>query len=264
MTELPSVRPSGNDAIASRAVADLAYVALREVGRCHQAAQEPGLPAHVHAVARAAAATDPDALAREILMLRERGLEDPAILDHVIPGAAAILGEAWERDTATFMTVTVAASRLQLLARAVAARIDTAPPAPCDTAVLLVVPESEDHTLGAIIAASQYQRRGCDAALMMKAPAAAVADAAGRRHWDVAVIAAAHEGNLTQVARLVGILRRALPETAPVLVAGPLAARRDGLAGEVGADQAVCCIGDTLDIVDRCRNLPLARAVGQV
>jgi len=264
MTELPSVLPSGAADPASRAVADLALAALREVGRIRHSGHDLQVPEFARAVAQAATAADQDALGRRILDLRERGIGDAAILDEIIPAAVTILGEAWEQDTATFMTVTIGSSRLQALARTVAARLEAEAPPPGSVAGLLVVPDSEDHTLGAIIAASQYQRAGCDVTLLMKAPAGTATEAARRRAWDFVVVAVSHDRNLPEIARLVAALRQALPVPAPVLIAGALVRRREDILRVTGADGGVRTVEDTLALVEAGRFRPLELAVGHV
>jgi len=89
------------------------------------------------------------------------GLKSEDLLDQIIPDTARLLGEEWLADERSFADVTVATSRLQQTARTIGARHERdGLNIPIGHRALLVLPETEQHSLGAFIIANQLRRQG--------------------------------------------------------------------------------------------------------
>ena len=75
--------------------------------------------------------------------------------------AAMRLGEGWVNDTFSFAEVSIGAARLQEAIRALGRNKPSVPATiPLGHRILIVIPQEEEHTLGAFIAASQFRRYG--------------------------------------------------------------------------------------------------------
>lgn len=93
--------------------------------------------------------------------LRGHRLSVDAIIDVYVPASARCLGEMWLDSQVDFASVTVGSMRLQtLLSLASAESLEFAHSAQTTIHALVVVPESEQHTLGAFVLAAQLRRLG--------------------------------------------------------------------------------------------------------
>jgi len=105
-----------------------------------------------------------DAPLRSLLSsLRESGVSHDKIYQSYVPDAARYLGELWVSDKASFVDVTIGAGRLQALFRGRDNQVPAAPVGhsiPLGHSVLMIVPEFEDHSLGAFVAADALRRHG--------------------------------------------------------------------------------------------------------
>lgn len=93
--------------------------------------------------------------------LRGHRIGPDAIIDLYIPWVAEELGNMWVRSELDFATVTIGALRLQSLLGEVSSEITyNQSMDPTDLAALVVVPQGEQHFLGAHVAAAQLRRFG--------------------------------------------------------------------------------------------------------
>ncbi|MFU8836189.1 MAG: hypothetical protein ACNA7F_13075 [Roseovarius sp.] len=98
-----------------------------------------------------------------ISALMAGGVSSQRFYQDYVPAAAHRLGEMWIADRASFIEVTLAASRLQALFRSGGEkregnRLDRS--IPLGQSVLLVIPAFEQHSLGAFVAADNFRRNG--------------------------------------------------------------------------------------------------------
>ena len=109
------------------------------------------------------ALTEPDDATYQQLFLNSiaGGGTSDDLIDRTIPDLAKQLGEDWATDKLSFADVTIGVSRLQQTVRLHGARkeIDGLK-SPSEQRVLLVLPEHEQHSLGAFVLANQMRRRG--------------------------------------------------------------------------------------------------------
>jgi methanogenic corrinoid protein MtbC1 len=90
------------------------------------------------------------------------GIKDADIVDRYIPAMARRLGEQWCSDRRSFADVTIGTARLQSMVHDVAVDWlqDLGPRDNSALSVLLIVRKDIYHTLGAIVAATQFRRSG--------------------------------------------------------------------------------------------------------
>jgi MerR family transcriptional regulator, light-induced transcriptional regulator len=99
---------------------------------------------------------------------RRAGVTPGDLADHYIPEAARRLGVEWLRDGLSFGEVSIASAKLQGLLRQVTdSFVEDERREANGGNVLVVVPEGEQHTLGALVLTSQLRRRGVSVNLQM-------------------------------------------------------------------------------------------------
>ncbi|QBF34218.1 hypothetical protein CFI11_23830 (plasmid) [Thalassococcus sp. S3] len=99
--------------------------------------------------------------------LRGFHLGDDAIINDYIPVSARRIGEKWVASELGFADVTIATVRLQSLLTEVAySDTSLCPISDVPLHVLMVIPESDQHTLGGFVAAAQLRRRGASVDVM--------------------------------------------------------------------------------------------------
>jgi methylmalonyl-CoA mutase cobalamin-binding subunit len=184
-------------------------------------------------------AEDPGAAARLLETLRARKIPLESLADHYLPEAARALGVLWSRDQADFVDVTIGTARLQALLRGLDsdAALDLSQ-RPVIGAVLMIVPGGEQHTFGALVAASKLRRRGISVCLRLMPRTNELRDVLRGRHFDGAMISVGARENLDMARKLVKLLRGSAESNVPVIVGGALLAECEDLARETGADAA--------------------------
>ena len=207
----------------------------------------------VDAFARMLLRDEPEAIAAFVDALRERGTSLERIHLGLIAPAARRLGTMWENDECDFAQVTLGVWRLQNLV------LDLSPQLPADRggrpgasrrALLAAVPGSQ-HTLGLLIVAERFRHAGWQ---VWSDPCATEADlvALVRSEWfDVFGLSVGGDV-LVAPARSVILAMRAASRNpaATLMLGGPLASLRPGLADEVGADFSASDVSAALERVD--------------
>ena len=94
----------------------------------------------------------------------DAGAQHPVnVIETLVPAVAREIGRRWEEDTLSFSQVTVASTRLQELVRNSASAYvnrQVGMRNRLTTKALFVVPETENHSIGGIVAARRAQREG--------------------------------------------------------------------------------------------------------
>ena len=133
--------------------------------------------------------------------------------------------------------MTLATARLQTLLRA----FDEPAPAVgrrgSAGSVLLVVPGDEQHSFGALVAASQMRRAGIEICLRMKPARAELHELVSSGRFDAMMLSVACTASLDLSSKLVASLRAWAPRV-PIVIGGALVATRDDLAEVTGSDHA--------------------------
>lgn len=182
-------------------------------------------------------ASGDEPLANVMKAFRAERVSAAQIVDLYIPEVARSLGEAWLCDSASFADVTVGVTRLQNLLHEVQAGwgADVAK-AQGDSAVLLIVPPGEQHTLGVMVAASMLRRRGISVAVKFSPGLGDLTSLLADRRFDAALITLGSLERLELCAKLVKTLRQMTRGALKVAVGGAVVADcRDQLL-EAGAD----------------------------
>lgn len=173
-----------------------------------------------------------------------------ALADTYIPIAARRMGEAWEDDRMSWMDVSMGVARLQSLLREIglAWAADQAGDTGHGT-VLLIIPDSEQHTLGPMVAMGQMRRFGVSVCLRIAPSHDELRRLVSTRNFDGVMISVAVAEKLENVAKLVRFLKSTLKTPLPVIVGGAVMTTRDDAAACTGADLASNDIGAALQAI---------------
>ncbi len=169
--------------------------------------------------------------------LRGHRLTVDAIIDLYVPATARLLGELWVDDRISFAEVTIGVMRLQaLLSEATATTGFTSPTEEAELNTLVVVPNDEQHFLGASVVAGQMRRMGCDVAMSYDEDAATLTTRLMQGIPDLVLITCARRETLESVARTVQTIRTAAPTGPIVAVGGAMKMKEKDVIDLTGAD----------------------------
>jgi methanogenic corrinoid protein MtbC1 len=191
---------------------------------------------------------DSDAMAEVLADLTEARVSPQAISERYISEAARRLGDAWNDDTAGFAEVTIAMSRLQCLLRDLE-RDTCSYPATSDLpAALVVLPEGESHTLGAMVLAGQLRRRGVSVRLSAGLPTAELCALFEEQSYDMVLVSWASGETLDSLRKLVISIRLCMDCDASIVVGGATLSTIEDVEAQTGADFATCDIDEALTL----------------
>lgn len=180
------------------------------------------------------------------------GISSDDIHDVYVPDAARILGEMWVQDRASFVDVTVGASRLQDLFRSrdrTGADKVLARCIPLGQSVLMVVPIFEDHSIGAFVAADQFRRHGLWVHMAIGLEAGELNDLAGSGRFAMIGVTSGSAKTLEPLAYLVECMRAASPNCPPIVVGGNFVTRSKEAEKRIDADFVV---RTAREAIERC------------
>ena len=169
--------------------------------------------------------------------LRAHRVSVDAIIDLYIPRAAIVLGQRWVDDEIGFSQVTIGSLRLQSLLSEISggggvelfgdrSRLHA----------LIVVPQGEQHFLGANVVAAQLRRIGCEVAMSFDESHDALAARLKFDVPDLILITAARYETLESVGRAVQVLRAELKIAPTIALGGSVVEREKNLKDLTGVD----------------------------
>ncbi|MBV0914200.1 cobalamin B12-binding domain-containing protein [Anianabacter salinae] len=157
-----------------------------------------------------------------LALLRKARVPDEAIVDVYVPAAARLLGDEWCVDTTSFADVTIGTSRLQAMLRDVNEKLGEkqSVKSGCAVSALVVVPQDEYHTLGAVAVVGRLRRAGVSVRLCIGQSDGAMMDIAESANYDAAFVTVPQGEKLDVVAQLVIKLRMSLGYGVPLVAGG--------------------------------------------
>jgi methylmalonyl-CoA mutase cobalamin-binding subunit len=165
--------------------------------------------------------------------------------------AARSLGESWLSDDLSFVDVTLRTERLHSLVRRVDEMVDTATK-PDGRAVLILVAEAEQHTLGAFILALQMRLAGFSAVVKVAPVAADLTVLMAANRFDLALVSIGCTAGLNSGVGLVRTLRLMSRGDMCIFVGGAIPVSDDRLLAETGADRVLRDVSALLTDFDDC------------
>jgi MerR family transcriptional regulator, light-induced transcriptional regulator len=188
---------------------------------------------------RGALTGDPEILNRLSSEFRRLRIPAEAAVDVYIPAAVDEIGAAWHEDIIDVLEATVAVARLQNLLRELSRSWhadDTG--AGAEGSILMIVPETEQHTLGAMIATAQMRRIGVSVSVQLNPAWQALEDLMGNRRFDGVFVSVGNHESLESARIIVKTMERRLKSRLPVVVGGSIPVEPEVMQRATGADFA--------------------------
>ncbi len=183
------------------------------------------------------------------------GISSETLYQDLFPATARRLGELWVTDHATFVQVTIGAARLQSVyqdaanvgeARHGTRLIDRT--IPLGQSVLMILPEGEDHTLGAFVAADQFRRHGLWVRVAVRLTNDELVRIVGEGHFAMIGVSISREKPVENVALLIKYLKKELACCPPVVIGGRYVGSSHDIKGRTGADYIVRSAREAIEL----------------
>lgn len=169
--------------------------------------------------------------------LRGYRLTVDTIIDLYIPQVANRLGEMWMMSDLDFASVTVGSLRLQsLLGEASLGLVHTSPPEADCLHALIVVPEQEQHFLGASVVAAQLRRLGCDVSLSIAELPRQVTDRVVHDQPDMVLVSCARVDTLESITQTIRKIKTVADPVPVLALGGAMRGDIDGIRKKTGVD----------------------------
>lgn len=178
-------------------------------------------------------APEPSAFEASVTALLAEGVAREELVDRYVPAAARALGEGWVDGSLGFAVVTVGSARLQALVRELADDQDvTATGAGgAGRTALVVLPEGQAHSLGAVIAADQLRRAGISTRLVMGRSERELASILRGGRYDAVLLSVGCGTPLASIASLATSIRGAASDPVAIALGGSIATAHPGAPG---------------------------------
>ena len=196
-----------------------------------------------------------------IASLLATGVSQREILDSVIPAASRRLGEMWIEDRASFVDVTLGASRLQavyresndegrdrLLDRTI----------PLGQSVLMVVPDFEQHSLGAFSAADQLRRYGLWVRMAIGLDHQELGKLVTYGGFSMVGLTIGSAKTIERTTGLIDYMRASISFCPPIFVGGNVVEDPRKIERRTGADYAVRSVREAME---RCGLAPMRKEI---
>ena len=195
-----------------------------------------------------AVVTSDSAFSAALARLRsQHGLRDEDLVDCYIPAAACQLGTDWAENRRNFAEVTIGTARLIAAVRDLGRRWTADGVADWrGPSMAMVVPEAEQHRLGAMIAATRFRRMGVSVQMLLGRPDAEVIARIRDGGFDLVSFSLATRDRVEQTRHLIQMLRRDVEDLPPLVVGGAVGVNADELKAQLGADHVVSCPEEAL------------------
>ncbi len=185
--------------------------------------------------------------------LMANGVSNQELLHFYIPEASRYLGEKWVSDEASFVDVTTGAARLQALFRDhdddgdAGQLLDRS--IPLGQSVLMIIPQFEQHSLGAFVAADGLRRHGLWVRMAIGLCDAEIARLISANRFSMLGISLASWKSVEKAADFIEDVRKSVADVPPIVVGGRIVEDREEVERRSGADFAVHSIREA---IERC------------
>lgn len=196
-----------------------------------------------------------------ISSLMATGVSSEEVYQVYVPAVARRIGEWWVQDKVTFVQVTVGAGRLQALFQnsdqAFSGRwLDRT--VPLGQSILVVLPETEDHTLGAFVAADQFRRHGIWVRVAIRLEPEEILKVAEEGRFAMIGFSLATGRSIDSAKYLIKILREGLDHCPPIVIGGRYVSDSATVEAQTGADFAVRSVREA---IQKCELATVSEAV---
>ncbi len=246
MTNEQHSTPASRQAIEAAEIARLARRAIAVLA-ADRPGRADGITQRLGQLCDAFLSLDEDERHDMVMRLRQDGVTTHEIIDHIVPAAAAMMGDRWFADEISFAHVTIGAARLQEAVRVLGwhdpSRHHRHVAAP---ALLLIIPRGEDHTLGAFVLADQLRRRGYQVDMAIDQSSRQVAEMLRKRRYSMVGITVSGRRTLASARELVDMIRLTVTRVTPVVIGGAILDKEYDALTLTGADHTARDAGSAL------------------
>lgn len=182
---------------------------------------------------------DPQVYEKLLSEMRRLHVSAEAMVNDYIPAAVGEVGDEWHADRIDVLEATIATSRLQNLLRELgrAWSADNANPR-MSGSVLMVVPDSEQHTLGSMIATTQMRRMGVSVAVQLLSSPASLEEMLKHRRFDAIFFSIGNFDSIDACRKLVAAARNMVGDTIHFAAGGAVLVDPEDLRRITGTDIA--------------------------
>ncbi|MFN4099789.1 MAG: B12-binding domain-containing protein [Pararhodobacter sp.] len=192
---------------------------------------------------------DPAALVRLKSEFRRHTLSAEIVADSYIPAAIDKVGALWHEDEIDVLAATIAFARLQTLLRELGRTWRADNLHGSTGSVLMVVPESDQHLLGALVATGQLRRRGVSVTVKLTSSPYELDATLKSARFDAVFVSIANRSSLESAAKLVKVAHRPGNAALPVIAGGSLPTAASKIQKVTGADLVTRDISDALRFI---------------
>lgn len=187
--------------------------------------------------------------------LRGYRLTLDAIIDLYIPQAARRLGDMWMTSDIDFAGVTVGSLRLQALLGEASMGLRQCQPAGGDATfhALVVVPEQEQHFLGAAVVGAQLRRLGCEVSLAISETPKQVLARVVCDVPDMVLFSCARVPALETAKRTVKKIKSSVDPVPVLAMGGALRGKAEAIKEQTGVDLVTNTATDVLSFCTKRR-----------
>ena len=217
--------------------------ALSNDGRHHG---KPVIPAVLDMLVACMLSGDRAALTALTAECRRLHIPSEVMVDTYIPAAVDRVGARWHDDELDILSATIAFARMQTLLRELGRNWRADDHAGSAGAVLMLVPDSDQHTLGALVATAQLRRRGVSVTIKLTSSALDLDATLSNSTFDALFVSVGNIASLESAAKLIKIARRPGNAAMPVIVGGAVPVAPQRIIEATGADLATRTVDDAL------------------
>ena len=180
------------------------------------------------------------------------GISVDALYDTFIPRTAARLGELWLEDALSFTAVTLGMARLTEVFRGLSpSYMKARRPTGRDRRALFALVPGEQHALGIVVAADQFQRAGWIVQVELQASAARLEDIVQSQRFELVGLSAGSRRVLPALEATLGRLRGVAAPGTRFALGGALVRGDPELVRNLGADTDCTNVKDALYELER-------------
>lgn len=217
---------------------------------------EYGLDASILSeIVDAATCADPSEAMPRLMRLASGRVDVETLIDCYIPAVARHFGERWHDDGMSFAHVTMAVARLQGWLRDLTRSEDPFRYGDANgPEVLVVVPKGTQHTLGGLVALTQFRRHGAAAQLSMGEDAERIGARVRQQRFDLVALSASASDKLEILRSVVNNIRTGVAPAPWVVIGGSILNDVADVCDRVAADLATSDPREALALCDPRRS----------
>lgn len=170
--------------------------------------------------------------------IRRHRISPGVVVDVYVPEAAASVGAMWHDEQMDILAATITFARMQALLRSAAQNWHADDVAGTRGAILMLSPDSDQHTLGALVATSQFRRLGVSVTVCLSVSERRALAEAMAQSYDAICISIGNKSSLESAAKLVKALKRLSKRCPPIIIGGSVPVDMATVVARTGADLA--------------------------